>query len=101
MSIITFWNDGREQTGKTLASVAVATRMAIERNSKILLISTSIADNTIYNCYWGREKQKSVNIFAPQTSDVAVETGVEGLFKLLTSNKLEASIITDYTNVVY
>lgn len=101
MSIITFWNDGREQTGKTLASVAVATRMAIERNSKILLISTSIADNTIYNCFWGSEKQKSVNIFAPQTSDVAVETGVEGLFKLLTSNKLEPSIITDYTKVVF
>ena len=29
MSIVTFWNDDREQTGKTLKSVAVATRMAI------------------------------------------------------------------------
>ena len=101
MSIITFWNDGREQSGKTLASVAVATRMAIERNSKILLISTSIADNTIQNCFWGSEKQKKSNIFAPQASDVAVETGIEGLFKLLTSNKLESSIITDYTKVVF
>ena len=101
MSIITFWNDGREQSGKTLASVAVATRMAIERNSKILLVSTSIADNTIYNCFWGSEKQKKTNMFAPQSSDVAVETGIEGLFKLLTSNKLDASIITDYTNVVF
>ena len=101
MSIITFWNDSREQTGKTLVSVAVATRMAIERNSKILLVSTSIADNTIHNCFWGSEKQKKSNIFATQTSDVAVETGIEGLFKLLTSNKLEASIITDYTKVVF
>ena len=101
MSIITFWNDGREQSGRTLASVAVATRMAIERNSKILLISTSIADNTIQNCFWGSEKQKKSNIFAPQASDVAVETGIEGLFKLLTSNKLESSIITDYTKVVF
>lgn len=101
MSIITFWNDSREQSGRTLASVAVATRMAIERNSKILLISTSIADNTIQNCFWGSEKQKKSNIFAPQASDVAVETGIEGLFKLLTSNKLESSIITDYTKVVF
>ena len=36
MSIVTFWNDDREQTGKTLTSVAVATRMAIEHNLKIL-----------------------------------------------------------------
>ena len=41
MSIITFWNDSRDQAGKTLAAMAVATTMAIERNSKILLISTS------------------------------------------------------------
>ena len=38
MSIVTFWNDDREQTGRTLTSVAVATRMAMERNYKILLI---------------------------------------------------------------
>ena len=41
MPIVTFWNDERDQTGKTLTAVAVATRMAIERNYKILLISTS------------------------------------------------------------
>ena len=47
MSIVTFWNDSREQTGQTLTAVAVATKMAIERNIKILLISTSINDSTI------------------------------------------------------
>ena len=46
MSIITFWNDSREQTGQTMATVAVATRMAIERNIKILLISTISPDFT-------------------------------------------------------
>ena len=59
MSIITFWNDTREQSGKTLTSVAIATRMAIERNSKILLISTSIADNTMKKCFWGEENKKN------------------------------------------
>ena len=44
MAIVTFWNDCREQSGRTLTTVAVATRMAIERNSKVLLISTSFAD---------------------------------------------------------
>ena len=40
MSIITFWNDGKEQTGKTLSMAAIATYMAIEHNYKILVIST-------------------------------------------------------------
>lgn len=100
MSIITFWNDTREQSGKTLTSVAIATRMAIERNSKILLISTSIADNTMKKCFWGEENKKN-NFLGTKTSNIAVENGIEGLLKLVTSNKLEPSIITDYTKVVF
>ena len=42
MSVVTFWNDDREQSGKTLSAVAVATMMAIERNFKILLLSKFI-----------------------------------------------------------
>ena len=52
MSIITFWNDDREQSGKTLTSVAVATRMAIDRNFKVLLMSTSFRDSTMKNCFF-------------------------------------------------
>ena len=40
MSVVTFWNNGKEQTGKTLAIVAITTYMAIEHNYKILVIST-------------------------------------------------------------
>lgn len=100
MSIITFWNDSREQTGQTLTTVAVATRMAIERNIKILLISTSVNDSTIRNCYWGKESNKAEGLFGMRTATVAVENGIEGLFKLVTSNKLTPAIITDYTKVV-
>ena len=39
MSIVTFWGNGREQTGKSLSMVAIATQMAIEHNYRILLIS--------------------------------------------------------------
>ena len=52
MSIIAFWNDDKEQTGKTLTAVAVATKMAVERNMKILLITTSYRDATLKNCFW-------------------------------------------------
>ena len=38
MSVITFINNRREETGKTLSLVAIATNMAIENNEKILTI---------------------------------------------------------------
>jgi len=101
MSIITFWNDTREQSGKTLASVAVATRMAIERNSKILLISTSFGDSTIKDCFWGNADTKNISFLNTKTSNIAVENGMEGLIKLVTSNKLTPNIITDYTRVIF
>ena len=51
MSIVTFWSNGREETGKTMAAVAIATHMAIEHNVKILLISTTNKNETIQNCF--------------------------------------------------
>ena len=101
MSIITFWNDSREQTGQTMATVAVATRMAIERNIKILLISTSVNDSTMRKCFWTQDNKKTTGLFNVKTSTVAIENGIDGLFKLATSNKLTPSIITDYTRVVF
>ena len=101
MSIITFWNDTREQSGKTLASVAVATNMAIERNNRILLISTSFNDSTINRCFWGNEVNKNAKFFKNKNSNIAVENGIEGLIKLIGSNKLTPSIITDYTRVIF
>ena len=63
MAIVTFWNNDREQSGKTLTAVAVATKMAIERNYKILLISTSFQDPTMKNCFWGNEVQRNLKLF--------------------------------------
>ena len=51
MSIVTFINNGKEQTGKTLSIAAIATHMAIEHNMKILLISTAYNDSTLSNCF--------------------------------------------------
>ncbi len=100
MSIVTFWNDSREQTGKTLTSVAVATKMAIERNFKILLISTAYKDPTMKNCFWISANKKK-NTLVPMNNNIAVENGFEGLSKLIKSNKIQPSIITDYTKVIF
>lgn len=101
MPIVTFWNDDREQTGKTLTSVAVATRMAIARNYKILLLSTSFQDPTLRNCFFENEMQRTLKIFGGKSNNIAVENGIEGLSKLITSKKITPTVITDYTKVVF
>ena len=40
MSIITFWSQGREQVGKSVAVGAIATSLAIKHNLRILVIGT-------------------------------------------------------------
>lgn len=100
MSIVTFLNNDREQTGKTLTSVAVATKMAIERNLKILLISTAYKDETMKNCYW-KDVVVQKKILGMKNAGVGVNNGIEGLAKLIASNKIQPSIITDYTKVIF
>ena len=58
MSIVTFWSDGKEQTGKTLSIAAIATHMAIEHNYRILVISTGYRDDTLNRCFSEEKKVK-------------------------------------------
>ena len=51
MSVITFWNNRGEETGKTLSIAAIATHMAIEHNNRILIISTGHKDATLDRCF--------------------------------------------------
>ena len=101
MSIVTFWNNGKEQTGKTLSTVAIATYMAIEHNYKILVISTGFNDKSLDNCFWKEKKaKKNFGIFGPNTN-VAMENGIEGLSKMVKSNKISPESITNYTKIVF
>ena len=102
MSIITFWNNGRDQVGKTLSIVAIATYMAIEHNYKILVVSTSYKDKTLNNCYWEKNeiKKKNFGIFGPNTNTY-MGNGFEGLAPIMKSNKLAPEIITNYTKVIF
>jgi len=100
MSIITFWSSGKEQTGKTLAIAAISTFMAIEHNVRILLISTGYDDDTLKNCYWKEEKKtRNLGLFGPNTN-TELDSGIQGLTKIMRSNKISSDIITDYTKVV-
>jgi len=100
MSIVTFWGSGKEQVGKTLAVVAIATNMAIEYNKRILVISASYNNDTIKNCYWNFESTKKTNIFKP-ANGIEVDNGIEGLAKIIQSKKVTPNLITDYTKIVF
>lgn len=102
MSIVTFWNNGNEQTGKTLSIVAIATYMAIEHNYKILVISTGYDDLIINNSFWQEEKKKKRNfgLFGPNTS-AYMGNGIESLIPVMRSNKLSPEIVTDYTKIIF
>lgn len=104
MSVITFVNNGEEQTGKTMSLVAIATHMAINYNEKILIISTTNKEDKIKSCYFEEQQVKRIRkgLFGNRTSLILdVESGIEGIAKMARSNKLTSDMITNYTKVVF
>ena len=103
MAIITFWGNNKEHVGKTSAIVAVDTQMAIEHNKKILILSTSFNDDTLRNCFFEDEKKvkKNLGLFGPNTNTIALKSGIEGLDRVVKSNRVTPDIITDYTKIVF
>ena len=103
MSIITFVNNRKEETGKTMSLVAIATHMAINYNEKILIISTTNREGKVKSCFFEDDevRKKRFGIFIQNQSVLDTESGVEGLAKIIRSNKLQPEMITNYTRVVF
>ena len=107
MSIISFWNKGREQVGKTLSIAAIATYMAIEHNYKILVLSTSYKDKTLDNCFWPekalepQKKKKNFGLFGPNTNNTYLGNGMEGIIPMMKSSKLAPELVTNYTKIIF
>lgn len=101
MSVVTFWSDGREQTGKTLSIAAISTYMAVEHNYRILIISTGYRDDTLNQCFWKEKKAKrNFGLFGPNTNEI-LEEEIVGLAKVVKSNKLSPENITNYTKIIF
>jgi len=102
MAIIAFWSDEEKETGQTMSMVALSTYMAIEHNYKILNVSTSFKDNTLESSYWDLQKiEQLVKTISKNTNAVGLESGVEGLIKIINSNKTSTNIVPNYTKVVF
>lgn len=101
MSIVTFYNNNIEQTGKTLSIAAIATFMSIEHNYRILIISTTNKEDSLKSCFWTeKKKRRNLGIFGPN-ANLEVQNGIEGLTRIIRSNKITPDIITNYTKVVF
>ena len=94
MAIITFWSSGKEETAKTLSVSAIATYLAIERNLKILALSTNYNDTTLETCYWKQQDDSK------KRHVVGLGNGIEELARAIMSNKASPEVITNYTKII-
>lgn len=99
MAIITFKSNELKETGQTLSLIAVATQMAIEHSYKILVVSTSFKDQTLENCYWELDRLNKP-VITDNRANVGVDSGIEGLIKVLASNKTSNDIVRNYSKTV-
>lgn len=102
MPIVTFWSSTKRETAQTLSMLAIACHMAVENNTKILIIDTNFDDPTIKNAFFPEQDtstRRAIKLLNKGKIDIG--TGIEGLSKLLASGKTSGDIITDYSKVVY
>lgn len=100
MSIVSFWSNIKRETGQTLSSVAIATEMAIDHNYKVLEIATGFQEKTIENCFWDSSRENNLKIVTGSVQS-SINSGIEGLIKIIQSNRTSSSIVSDYAKVVF
>lgn len=98
MAIVTFKSNELKETGQTLSLAAVATQMSIEHSYKILIVSTNFKDQTLENCFW--ELDRLNRPVLQNQKAVGVDSGVEGLIKVLASNKTSNDIVRNYSRTI-
>lgn len=101
MAIITFYSTDSKETGQTVSMSAIITYMAIKHNYKMLAISTSFRDSGLESCFWKKETENSTNSKFLNSDLVGVGSGIEGLEKVLLTNRTQENIVTNYAKVVF
>ena len=98
MAVIAFYTNSKDQTGNTTSAISLATYMGIVQNKRTLFISTSYNNNEIKIALWPEKNKNRSGLFGPNTNMASVnDNGIEGLDRIIRSNKISPSIITDYT----
>lgn len=103
MAVISFWGNSEKETGQTFATMAISTMMAFEHNYKILTISTGFKDRTMDESFWSANRETGLQrILGTQSENfVNMESGIEGLSRVVESNRLRKGLIPNYAKVVF
>lgn len=100
MAIISFWSNGKGETGKAAAMAAITTFLAMHHNYKILVLDTKYNDYFYTDCYW--KEDKTVKIIQSQNAKKTnIVSGISGLTKAILSKKTSPEIVTNYTKIVF
>ena len=102
MPVVAFCSKEIKETGQSLSIAALATYMSIKHNNKMLLISTDFKQKILEDCFW---KQSDTNpnpleIDLPGEIMTQLDSGVEGLLKLILTNRATPEIIKNYSKTV-
>ncbi|MCI9245811.1 MAG: hypothetical protein HFJ30_01480 [Clostridia bacterium] len=101
MAVVTFYSNDSKETGQSLSVAAIATHIAIAHNYKVLIISTSFNELTLENCFWEYSKIRQTSAVKDNNGpSIGLESGVEGLLKVLASNRTSNEIVKNYSRIV-
>ena len=100
MAIVTFYRRGKKETGQTLSLAAIATNMAIEHNYKILIVDTAFQYKILEECFWPIQKEAPIINPNEKGANEAIESGIEGLTKVISSNKTTPEIVRNYCKTI-
>lgn len=102
MAIVSFWNNSKKETGQTYSAIAVATSMSIEHNYRVLEISTGFQDKTVEECFWDQKNESNLkDIIGLPARQTGMSNGIEGLIKILQSNRNSSNIVSDYSKPIF
>ncbi len=102
MPIIAFWSNRKKETAQTLSMIAIATHMAVENNSKILIVDTNLNDKTVERAFWPVGQTLNQQVTSQLGGGkIDIGSGIEGLSKLIASGRDAGNLITDYAKVVF
>lgn len=100
MSIITFLNKDKKESGQSLSVAAIAALMAIEHNYKILVISTDFNDKTLEQCFYDSNRKENFKNLFSKSLNSNIANGLEGLIRIFASNRADKDTIGSYTKPI-
>lgn len=101
MAVVTFYSNDSKETGQSLSAAAIATHIAIAHNYKVLIVSTSFNELTLENCFWEYAKIRQTSVVKDNISpSIGLDSGIEGLLKVLASNRTSNEIVKSYSRIV-